>query len=139
MGNKQSKLQKQSKAKIIIGLGTFKQKATNCFTESKDEAKIHNCDYLNRLTHALKYYQFLDVTDGNKFVEFINTYGEALNDYIHCLHTHANDLETIHNQLINDSDFGECSIHKCFIFKRHFNRDRRSNIGNNKYYENEKK
>eukprot|EP01084_Bolivina_argentea_P307569 531638_1 len=55
----------------------FKQKATNCFADSKDESNIHNCDYLNRLTHALKYYQFLDVRDGNKFVEFINMYGEA--------------------------------------------------------------
>eukprot|EP01084_Bolivina_argentea_P066069 120427_1 len=109
MGNKQSKLQKKSKAKINTDLGTFKQKATKCFVESKDEANIHNCDYLNRLIYGLKYYQLLDVTTGNTFVEFINIYDEALNDYIHCIHTHANDLEIIHSQLINDSDFGECS------------------------------
>eukprot|EP01084_Bolivina_argentea_P032433 60017_1 len=67
----------------------FKQKATHCFAESKHEPNIDNCDFLNRLTHALKYYQSLDVSDVNKFMEFKNMYGEALNDYIHCIHTHG--------------------------------------------------
>eukprot|EP01084_Bolivina_argentea_P227118 383614_1 len=104
-----------------------KQKATNCFSDSKDEANIDNCDFLKRLTHALKYYQSLDVSDVNKFVEFTNMYGKVLNDYIHCIHTHGNDLENIHNQLINDKNFGECRLDKCLLFKRHFDRDRRRN------------
>ncbi len=111
-----------------LDMEIFKTITTNCFAESKEEAMIENCDHLNRLVHALKYYTLLNVSHSQLsrdiFTEFMNVYKNALNDYTHFICQHSHDLEAIHTQLMNDTHFGECLLDKCVLFDRHFSEDR---------------
>eukprot|EP01084_Bolivina_argentea_P006434 12224_1 len=122
MGNEQSKIQRTN---FKMDFDIIKEIKKNCFVKNKNKPIIQNCDYLNRLIHSLKYYTLLNVSnsksDADVFMEFIGVYGEALNDYHHFIDIHSDDLENIHNQLINDKNFGECRLDKCLLFKRHFN------------------
>ena len=78
-----------------LDLEIFKTIQTNCFSETKEEVRIANCDYLNRLVNALKYYTLLNVSNDELtegiFVEFINVYKQVLNDYTHLVNTHSGD------------------------------------------------
>ena len=88
---------------------------------------------MNRLIHALKYYKLLKIANDTSthkiFTEFCcNVYVKVLDDYNHILMTHSNHLQEIYKQVINSEHFGpSCSMDKCIIFKRHYNKDRRSN------------
>ncbi len=81
---------------------------------------------------ALKYYQLLNIQrnqDNIKtFTHFINNIykKQIINDYIHVLDQHSDDLENIHNQLLNDNHYSDiCKVSDCSIIDRHYNTKRR--------------
>eukprot|EP01084_Bolivina_argentea_P281611 481853_1 len=112
-------------------LNQFKSHGTNCFGKNHKDPPIQNCDYLNRLINGLKYYTLTTKNENGLsndiFMNFIQVYDQVINDYHHFINVHDNDLEIIHNQLVNDKNWGECLLDKCLLFKRHFNRNRRTN------------
>ena len=88
---------------------------------------ISNCSHLTRLIESLKYVEKLDVVQNKKdemeFVRFcLETNKEILNDTIHLINEHGQDLEEIHQSLINDEDFPVCDLAKCSLTSRHYNR-----------------
>eukprot|EP01084_Bolivina_argentea_P090105 162418_1 len=107
-----------------MDLGKFKETKTNCFAANNGQVRIEKCDYLHRLIHGLKYYQLLNPSTNKLgsdiFIEFINVYKNILNDYHHFINVHGEHLEDIHNQLINDKNFGDCLLDKCLLFRRQF-------------------
>eukprot|EP01084_Bolivina_argentea_P307572 531644_1 len=102
----------------------FRSNKKHCFKTNHKPPLIKNCHYLNRLIHGLKYYTSLSIANNEIFMNFIDKYPTLLNDYTHLIDTHGNDLEHIYNQLIQDKDFGDCSIDKCIPFKTHFDQNR---------------
>ena len=93
------------------------------------------CDHLNRILHALKYYRLLDLENNPSnhhiFANFCNVvYPQLLNDYQHIISTHSDQLEAIHEQLIKDDNFGECDLLKCALFRRHQENSRRQTASN---------
>eukprot|EP01084_Bolivina_argentea_P259204 437281_1 len=140
MGNKQttkSKAIKRPKSEAQnfgLDLNIFKSEETSnkCFGDNKDETKIEiqDCEALNRLVNALKYYTLLNITNTESshtlFAEFCdNIYKNALNDFIHFMTTHSAQIEGIHKSIVNHQNFGVCNLSKCNMFNRHYTNDRR--------------
>ncbi len=105
----------------------FKLNGTECFSKSGDEIIIKDCDYINRLIHGLKYYQLLQIANNRLnddiFADFsIERYrNQMITDWIHFISVHSNDLDDINAELVNDANFGECSMENCVLFERYYN------------------
>eukprot|EP01084_Bolivina_argentea_P078022 141570_1 len=84
---------------------------------------FNQCQAMNRLFNALKYYSMIDNNNKNDkeiFNQFINTiYVQLLDDYTHFINYHSCELEIVYNQLINKSMFGLCDINTCKFTSRH--------------------
>eukprot|EP01084_Bolivina_argentea_P008582 16050_1 len=64
-------------------------------------------------------------TDKDKFIKYITeTYTQFLNDYIHIMDKHNNDIEEISESMVRDfSLMNTCDIKNCSLLRNHF-RDR---------------
>eukprot|EP01084_Bolivina_argentea_P234777 395229_1 len=87
-----------------------------------------NCDYVNRLLQALKYYQSSDVVNNSNhsedLVKFCQIeYPYLLNDYIHLVTQHIDDLENITHQIKKTNSIRPCGT-DCVMLQRHYNRRR---------------
>lgn len=85
---------------------------------------LSKCHHLKRMINCLKYYTLLNIDDNpsnaHLFNEFCNdVYDQLLNDYQHIITSHEPHLEDIHNELINDNNFGQCKYDKCAFFGRY--------------------
>eukprot|EP01084_Bolivina_argentea_P277792 474406_1 len=96
-------------------MASLLQPKTQCSGEiTKD---IDSCDCMQRISVALQYH---NISKKDKFVKFFSTYKNLLNDWIHVLQTHSNELEHIHIQLIKHHNFTACNIKQCVSSKRRY-------------------
>ena len=99
---------------------------SSCFNDNNEEIDIKQCDYLQRMLDALKYYRLLKMdnddpsTNTNEvFISFCNTaYTQLLNDYQHIIATHEPHLEELNNQILNDDNYGKCKYSECNLSRR---------------------
>lgn len=101
---------------------------TNC--------SVKKCRQLQRIIECLKFYQSLDIMhsddDKNKMMHFFkNKYKSTLNDYIHIVTEHSDDLECIFNLIISDYNLNCCNFIGCSMLRRH-HRDRTKDEAKNK-------
>eukprot|EP01084_Bolivina_argentea_P221018 374457_1 len=97
---------------------------TKCTTTciKKPSNIVNNCQHLQRLTRALKYYNEKVQKEWNEFC--LNSYGhQMLDDYHHLLSAHSDEMDTIADELLNMYGFKKCLVQKCKFSDRHFNRD----------------
>ena len=112
----------------------YKTTKSNCFGKNAvDNININSCDHLQRMLIGIKYYQLLNLhqnpSNNDIFIDFCQrVYVELLNDYQHIISTHSQQLELIHDQIINDTEFGECDHRKCQLFTRYYDNIRRRKI-----------
>eukprot|EP01084_Bolivina_argentea_P293463 504724_1 len=86
---------------------------------------IDNCQCLQRLSYALKYYSNKDKLEKDWINFCVTVYGhQMLDDYSHLLSTHYQHVEQIKYDLINNCGFEKCSIENCKFSDRHFNREK---------------
>eukprot|EP01084_Bolivina_argentea_P034201 63302_1 len=107
--------------------GIFMEESCKCFgnDESETGVIIENCSGCYRLICALKYRLTLTNEEFNEFC--INVYKNALNDHIHFMTVHSNQIEKIHKTLIhNNNNVLECTLSKCNVFVRHYQNTRRT-------------
>ena len=92
----------------IIDLKIFKDKKEECHG-------VGDCDHLLRIIAALKYYE---LNGKDEFIEFCvkNYSSQSLEDYIHFICAHRNDL----NEIANHNDFKCDNINHCQRTLRHF-------------------
>lgn len=103
----------------MASLLIFKEQSIEC----KQPESI-NCLSIKRLLMALKYYSMLDVVnnkdDQNTFIQFINEiYINLLNDYIHLVTVHGNQLQELYQFITNSEVFTNCNINHCQFTSRH--------------------
>eukprot|EP01084_Bolivina_argentea_P268313 455686_1 len=106
---------------------------------NKSDAIISNCSHLQRATAALRHYDTLKMdnklksTDGiKKFTIFCqNSYKHFLNDYIHIITKHGDDLLFIQNELFNEYKFTKCAVAECTKLQRHYGPSGRETVKNN--------
>eukprot|EP01084_Bolivina_argentea_P265194 449421_1 len=92
---------------------------------------ISQCSALYRVFVALKHYDELCNDNNNSpvnqqlFVKFcLEQYHNFINDYIHIIKCHGNDLEEINNELIHKYGVKKCNISNCKKVVRHYRRER---------------
>ena len=137
--------------KVTINLGVFESQSNKCCGKYETNIEIRTtyshisdapkpmissinkyreCDHLNRMIHALQYYQLLNIHQNTSnihlFMHFcMEIYKELLNDYQHIITIHGDQLETINQQLINNNDnLKQCHHSNCMLFKRYYNNSR---------------
>eukprot|EP01084_Bolivina_argentea_P031898 59009_1 len=103
---------------------SFNSSSTKC--DKTDENKlVDNCQYLQRLSYALKYYSEQDKTEKDWIHFCVDVYAhQMLDDYSHLLSAHHQQVQQIKHELINNYGFDKCSIKNCKFSGRHFNGDR---------------
>eukprot|EP01084_Bolivina_argentea_P260150 439225_1 len=99
----------------------FKTTSTRC-------KSIKSCECIERMTNALKYCLSLHILendyDDRQFIKFCHEiYVLLLDDYIHIITLHNNDLIDIFHLLIEEYKFNTCDIQNCKILSRHYSND----------------
>eukprot|EP01084_Bolivina_argentea_P047659 87841_1 len=117
-----------------VNFAVFRSSTSICFgpKNSNFSINIDGCSHLNRILHGLKYY--LSLSNEDDFTRFCKeVYQCILDDYIHVITIHSNQLSEIHEQLITDKQFSECNVNKCAVVQRHYHRrlNRKRNNTNN--------
>ena len=129
----------QSRSVEIEELTLCSSKYAKCSIISYN-INIHECVHLNRMLLALKYYHMLNLhttpSNNDKFIHFYqNVYVELLNDYQHIISTHSQQLEPIHDHLVNNEQFGgACDHSKCKSFQRYYEDSREITTATNMEY-----
>eukprot|EP01084_Bolivina_argentea_P254241 427390_1 len=80
------------------------------------------CSYLHRIANALVYYQELDMNnsiDQIKMVKFCKQYHSLLDDYIHIIMNHNNELENIYTLFVLEYHMNKCALNSCSPLNRH--------------------
>eukprot|EP01084_Bolivina_argentea_P299052 515466_1 len=96
---------------------------------------ISQCAYALRISKALKYYQLLlsqtlSSSSTQIFLAFINnSYSMFIDDYIHLISEHSNDIMAINKDLQTNHGF-KCDISNCQITRRRYE-NRNEGVNNN--------
>ena len=99
---------------------------------------IHDCLRLCRLINALKYYEYLCAKTSQereeRLMAFIDRkYPDYLNDTVHLVTSHGEDLEQIYDLLFDQYGFKKCELTECVYSDRH------CRIGSSSHDESEQK
>eukprot|EP01083_Nonionella_stella_P310083 1100417_1 len=111
---------------VAIDARLFKNSSKQC-SEGMVANVVNNCDELLRLCQALKYYTSLmrRYSKGDTFVKdtwvafCINDYKCCIDDYIHVIRTHSEQLLQIGKELQTQFDFDACDVRTCALTLRH--------------------
>eukprot|EP01084_Bolivina_argentea_P021973 40817_1 len=113
-------------AQQIINESIFKNGSTKCNKWNKKQI-VSNCSHSKRAFAALKYY--LTLCSNNESIEvvhdeldkfFAETYDNFVNDYIHIITKHGNDILKIGDELQKEYGFEKCIVNKCVQLRRHY-------------------
>eukprot|EP01083_Nonionella_stella_P011501 32643_1 len=124
---------------VVIDARLFKNSSKQC-SEGMVANVVNNCDELLRLCQALKYYTSLmrRYSKGDTFVKdtwvafCINDYKCCIDDYIHVIRTHSEQLLQIGKELQTQFDFDACDVRTCALTLRHRCRGRSRRSRRNK-------
>eukprot|EP01084_Bolivina_argentea_P270582 460139_1 len=115
--NKSTKITKEERDEKIsddnkIDMNLFSKYTQKC---AHKKPIIKNCSYLQRIITVLNYYSPAEVQkDESKLILFCNEkYKRILDDYIHLVMEHNDDLQQINSTL------EKCDINKCLSCSRH--------------------
>eukprot|EP01084_Bolivina_argentea_P004324 8226_1 len=111
---------------FVVDMDVFQTNGTNCCGANNYDFNIKQCDHINRLIHGLMYYQSINPSDNNFTTFCVDIYKQLIDDHIHLVTKHSQQLEAIHQQLVEDKRFGECSINECARIQRHYTDNRRN-------------
>ena len=90
-----------------------------------------NCQAMNRLFAALKYYSMLNISENKSDREFVTEFmtdiysTQFIDDYIHFNNHHSQDIEMINRDITNENNdclFMQCQIELCAFTNRHHQR-----------------
>eukprot|EP01084_Bolivina_argentea_P266085 451211_1 len=105
----------------IYNPNLFESKLLQCNSLKK------RCSGIERIIHAMKYYKALNTEakqSEESFIEFCTqTYTLLLDDFIHIIQIHTNDLEHIINHMWNEYGIEQCHINNCTSLLRHYEND----------------
>eukprot|EP01084_Bolivina_argentea_P017237 32200_1 len=115
----------------LISLDFTKFQADCLVCNTKGNFSIDKCGYICRILNGLKYHALLRIKDDTSshdiFAEFCNTvYSELLNDWIHIISTHSQQLDKIHHHVLTNN-ISKCSLKHCKLASRHCERDTDNN------------
>ena len=106
--------------------------------DKEDDMTAIKCDCIDRLIMSLKYFDDLNISNESKnndtFIKFIKEiYGgkNLLNDWIHFLSIHSNQIDDIleyYSLLDDDNNSKRCKISDCKLTARHYRNNRREEI-----------
>ena len=119
---------RQTQIVNLISLNTPKKAIIH---PSKCGKTVFQCDFTRRVASALKYYDLInweDPQNQHKLVNYCNNAynaGSLLDDYIHIVETHNDQLEDIFHLLLTQYNMKYCDVLKCSLVIRHY-RDRRN-------------
>ena len=118
MANKQTNINNKSQHNLDI----LKKDGNKCFgnDENQTNINIEDCNAFNRLVCALKYHSSLNNEQFNELC--IKHYQNTLDDYIHFMTQHSNQIEQINKILPQNNNVNKCTSSKCNIFNRHYRR-----------------
>ena len=108
---------------IYIDFHVFQQNFdTNHDCDTNNDNSHHTCIALLRLMKALEYYSMIDIANNSKhqdlFLDFMQKiYHQFVNDYIHLINDHSQQIETIYQSLQDKQQI--CDITKCEYTSRH--------------------
>eukprot|EP01084_Bolivina_argentea_P282866 484316_1 len=89
---------------------------------SNNTCSYEDCGALNHLMTALKYYESIRDTKYQLFDEYCDEkYPNILNDYIHFILCHSNQIEEINKSILHNNGCGHCNITECAVFNRYYN------------------
>ena len=100
--------------------------ANNCVinNDSNDDySYIQNCDYLQRISIGLKYYDLFckNKIERDIFIQFCQTiYTNFLDDYCHFISVHNYHLTSIIAELQRNYGLIQCKMESCDIVDRHY-------------------
>eukprot|EP01083_Nonionella_stella_P303840 1053224_1 len=97
-------------------------------TESECSSTVHKCKYTTRIIAALNHYLSLNLihneSDRVALVEYCTeTHQSLLDDFIHIIETHNDELQDIAKLMMAEHQFRPCNIKNCLLLVRHY-RDR---------------
>ena len=101
------------------------------------DCKSSKCDQImNRMISALIFYSTINPLNNtkheSKFIQFCNeTYSELLDDYIHVMDKHQNDIDQINDRMKTDLDLmRECHTEykNCALLLRHYRNREKENV-----------
>ena len=100
----------------------FKHVGTKCNQNAVNNL-VKGCDYLKRLSDALKCYHDNKNQNNKLWIEFcLHIYGnQMLDDYHHLLLKHQHNLFDLKKELLNKYKFPTCLLKKCPYSQRHLN------------------
>eukprot|EP01084_Bolivina_argentea_P115646 205626_1 len=106
----------------------------------KSQSVVGNCDSLTRISSALKYYDLgSDKKDTNfhyYLIQFCHEiYEQFLDDYIHIIRVHGEDLMEISAELRGNYGHKQCDVTQCLKINRHYARHRIPDINDNAEYD----
>ena len=101
-----------------------------CNTSKPNIPLFQQCDHLNRLLHAMKHYQLLDIAHNPTMVPVFacfhdKAYPQMIDDYHHVISIHEEHLEELHNEIISDPNYGQCNYTQCNLSQRYHSQQRR--------------
>eukprot|EP01084_Bolivina_argentea_P004322 8218_1 len=120
----------------LIQCFTMHQPDFNIFQQETFECNLLNrgCTAVKRIIHGLKHFSCLDqdaTTYHQTLVQFVkNTYVSLLDDYIHIIQCHNDNLDYISTSMINDYHIIACDINKCSFVLRHFRSNKQDDMSN---------
>jgi len=130
--NEKKQTQHERKKSLFnLDMNIFKISTDYCYHDSSSTSNdITKCDYLKRILHALRYYSLIKLDDkpfnNDILMSFCdNIYPQLIDDYNHVICKHSDDLEDINDQLIKDTNYGDCDHKKCKLFARYYDNSTR--------------
>eukprot|EP01084_Bolivina_argentea_P320214 555564_1 len=112
---------------ISINVEIYKQNGTNCScpTHATGRTIITQCDYLQRLFHALQHYHSLHISDNTANSDIFTTfcddiYTQFTNDWVHFISSHAHQTRDISAELIANHSFPTRITKESPIITRHY-------------------
>eukprot|EP01084_Bolivina_argentea_P043418 80008_1 len=113
-----SRLESMTIQNVQVDIDIFINTSTEC------DGTVNNCDHTNRFMSCMAYYKMLDLpsNEDNKsiFVEFCtNIYTNLVDDSVHLLNKHGNELVELKSLLITKYSFSECKMSNCRLTQRH--------------------
>ena len=100
--------------------------ACNTVSNNNNTKLLGNCDHLDRIGVAMKYYEQFSKNkiDKEEFIKFcLETYCNFLDDYCHFIKVHDIHFNEIKKELESKYSLRQCDLTECEIVDRHYRHD----------------
>eukprot|EP01084_Bolivina_argentea_P101471 181914_1 len=116
-----------------VDFSSFEQNGRNCTSSSNNcNDIVPKCNYLSRMSYALKYYLVLCTSNTGKsiFNQFcMESYKQCVDDNIHFVCRHSHQILQISSYLQKHYQFKICNLSGCRLTQRHYERKQAEDDG----------